>query len=173
MAGTKWFFSTLVSWPEYLVLLMLLIDRLRATKKVFTDESLTMKIAFVHLYFVLFNSSESFRDIVASDVAIDIEWAVDCYFLLVVIPLCLNHASFYSSMGLWKTSNFIVFVQRSQVNRPACLIKFNQVSGDRKFSLGFHGWFRNLNLIGLNSNHNWWAAWIFRVISTLRLAQRF
>lgn len=59
-----------------------------------------MKIADVHLYFVLFNPSESLGDVVASNVAVDIEWAVNGHSLFIVMPLCLNPASFYSSVGL-------------------------------------------------------------------------
>ena len=80
--------------------MILLIDRLRATEKVFTDECLTMKIAYVHFYLLLFCPSESLRDVVASDVAVYVEWVVNGHSLFVVMPLCLNSASFDSSMSL-------------------------------------------------------------------------
>lgn len=79
---------------------MLLINGLRSAEKVFADECLTMKIAYVHLYLVLLSPSESLGDVVTSDVAVYVERTVNSHSLFVVMPLSLNTTSFYSSVGL-------------------------------------------------------------------------
>lgn len=79
---------------------MLLIDRLWSAEEIFADECLSVKIAYVDLQFVLSRPSESFRDVVASDVAIYVERTVNSHSLFVVKPLCLNPSSFDPSMCL-------------------------------------------------------------------------